>query len=335
MRKDNIFRSLHKYILGNLYIVILFLAFIGVFIGVFSLYNLEIEAVVYSSILCIFLGLIYFVCKFLSYHRKHKELLRIERSISLIANELPSPSDSIEEDYQNMISSLIEINNKTLTDFTKQRNESIDYYTTWVHQVKVPIAVMKLILQGEDTNENKELLSELFRVEEYVEMVLCYFRLDSTSNDFVFKEYKLDDIIKKSIRKYASQFIRKKISLNYNNTDKIVLTDEKWLSFILEQILSNAIKYTDRGSITISIDDDKILSISDTGIGIAEEDIPRIFEKGFTGYNGRADKKSTGLGLYLCKMAANKLSHSIYVKSEVGVGSTFFIDLKSIDLKVE
>lgn len=234
-----------------------------------------------------------------------------------------------------MIFSLININNKNLTELVKQRKDSIDYYTTWVHQIKVPISVMKLILQGEDTNENKELLSELFKVEEYVEMVLCYFRLDSSSSDFVFKEYELDDIIKKSIRKYASQFIRKKISLNYKGTDKIILTDEKWLSFIIEQILSNAIKYTDKGVITISVDKDKILSISDTGIGIAEEDIHRIFEKGFTGYNGRADKKSTGLGLYLCKRAANKISHKIYVESEVGKGSTFFIDLKTIDLQVE
>ncbi|MDU5109706.1 MAG: sensor histidine kinase [Clostridium sp.] len=335
LEEDNIFKSLYKYILGNISIIILFFAFVGIFMGIFSLYNLEIEAVIYASILCIVLALIYFIFKFLNYYKKHIELIRIEKNISLIANELPPPRRGIEEDYHNMIFSLIDINNKNLTELVKQRKESIDYYTTWVHQIKVPISVMKLILQGEDTNENKELLSELFKIEEYVEMVLCYFRLDSSSSDFVFKEYELDDIIKKSIRKYASQFIRKKISLNYKGTNKIILTDEKWLSFIIEQILSNAIKYTDKGVITISVDKDKILSISDTGIGIAEEDIHRIFEKGFTGYNGRADKKSTGLGLYLCKRAANKISHKIYVESEVGKGSTFFIDLKTIDLQVE
>lgn len=333
--KDSIIKTLYKYILENIFIIILFLIFIGIFIGVFYLYNLEIEAIIYASILCMVLGLIYFIYRFTYYYKKKKELIRIEKNIYLIANELPTPNNSIEKEYHKMILSLIESNHKNLTELHKQRNDSIDYYTTWVHQIKVPIAVMKLILQGEDTNENKELLSELFRIEEYVEMVLCYFRLDSSSSDFVFKEYNLDYIIKRSIRKYASQFIRKKISLNYKSTDKKVLTDEKWLSFIIEQLLSNAIKYTDKGSITIYVDDNKILSISDTGIGISEEDIPRIFEKGFTGYNGRENRKSTGLGLYLCKNAANKLSHNIFVKSHVGVGSTFFIDLKSIDLKVE
>ncbi|MBS5952090.1 MAG: sensor histidine kinase, partial [Clostridium sp.] len=226
MEEDNIFKSLYKYILGNVSIIILLFVFIGIFMGIFSLYNLEIEAVIYASILCIVLALIYFIFKFLNYYKKHTELIRIEKNISLIANELPPPRKGIEEDYHKMIFSLIDINNKNLTELVKQRNESIDYYTTWVHQIKVPISVMKLILQGEDTNENKELLSELFKIEEYVEMVLCYFRLDSSSSDFVFKEYKLDDIIKKSIRKYASQFIRKKISLNYKGTDKIILTDE-------------------------------------------------------------------------------------------------------------
>ena len=130
------------------------------------------------------------------------------------------------------------------------------------------------------------------------------------------------------MHKYESQFVRKRIQLRYEPTEITVLTDEKWLLFIIEQLLSNAIKYTHEGAITITVTPDKIIKISDTGIGIAEEDIPRIFEKGFTGYNGRADKKSTGLGLYLCRTAADRLSHKISVQSEVGTGTVFAVDLK-------
>ena len=144
----------------------------------------------------------------------------------------------------------------------------------------------------------------------------------------------LDEIIRQAIHKYASQFIRKRIRLVYEPTEITVLTDEKWLLFVIEQILSNAVKYTQEGAVTITVTPDQVLKIADTGIGIAQEDIPRIFEKGFTGYNGRADKKSTGLGLYLCRMAADRLSHQICVESVVGEGSVFMIDLHAEQIEI-
>ena len=188
---------------------------------------------------------------------------------------------------------------------------------------------MRLLLSEADTPANRQLQSELFKIEQYVEMVLCYFRVDSHSSDFVLKEQDLDKIIRQAIRKYASQFVQKKIGLSYEPVHQIVLTDEKWLLFVIEQILSNAIKYTIKGQITISVDENLILSIADTGIGIAAEDLPRIFEKGYTGYNGHDDKKSTGIGLYLCKKITHKLSHRIWAESTPGQGSCFYIDLSS------
>lgn len=211
----------------------------------------------------------------------------------------------------------------------------MDYYTTWVHQIKTPISVMRMNLQGEDTEEHRELLAELFRVEQYVEMALNWMRLGSDSKDFLFREYALDGIIRQAIRKYAPQFIRRRIRLVYEPAEGKVLTDEKWLLFIIEQLLSNAVKYTQQGSVSIRVVPEKVLEIEDTGIGIAPEDVPRIFEKGFTGYNGRADKKSTGLGLYLCRLTAEKLSHKISVESQVGVGTKVSIDLHSDTLWVE
>ena len=194
---------------------------------------------------------------------------------------------------------------------------------------------MKMILQQEDTEENHLLSAELFRIEQYTEMALQYLRLDSKTNDFVFQQYDLDSIIRQAIRKYAPQFILRKIRLIYEPVSMTILTDEKWMLFLLEQLLSNAIKYTPHGSVTISVTPEKVLQVADTGIGIAPEDLPSIFEKGFTGYNGRVDKKSTGLGLYLCQQAAKKISVSLSVTSEVGKGSAFSVHLDIPPLQVE
>jgi signal transduction histidine kinase len=166
-------------------------------------------------------------------------------------------------------------------------------------------------------------------------MVLSYIRLGSDQSDLVIQQCDLDAIIRQAIHKFAPQFVQRKIGLQYEPVQMTVLTDEKWLLFILEQLLSNAIKYTRRGAVTIAVSPDQVLSVSDTGIGIAPGDLPRIFQKGFTGYNGRADKKATGLGLYLSRQAAQRLGISITAQSQPGQGSTFFLDLRKDPLVVE
>ena len=169
---------------------------------------------------------------------------------------------------------------------------------------------------------------ELFRIEEYVGMVLQYQRVSSTENDFVLEKISLDGVIRDTIKKYAKIMIRRHIGINYSGTKKQVYTDEKWLAFILEQILSNAIKYTPQGFVTIETAEEKdrfFITIKDTGIGIKAEDLPRVFEKGYTGYNGHADKKATGIGLYLCRQMADKLGHTIRMESELGKGTKVWI----------
>ena len=332
MEKRNL---LLGYIRQHLSVLAAFLIFAGIFAAVFYLYDLPAEAVLYAVGLCAIAGGALFTISFLRFRRRCLTLFHIAQDIELLADRLPEPAGPIEEAYREMVRRLRELDASHLTQWQTQRAESIDYYTTWVHQIKTPIAVMRMILKGEDTPEHKELLAELFRIEQYVEMVLCYFRLDSVSNDFVFGEYALDTIIKQAVRKYASQFVRKRIRLEYAGTELMVLTDEKWLGFIIEQLLSNAVKYTEKGTVTIEAHPDKTLTIRDTGIGIAPEDLPRIFEKGFTGYNGRANKKSTGLGLYLCKQAADRLSHTLTAYSVVGKGTSMTIDLRTASLEVE
>jgi len=185
---------------------------------------------------------------------------------------------------------------------------------------------MRLLLQSTENAQNDELSMELFKIEQSVEMVLQYLRLDSESTDYILKEYDLDDIVRQAVRKYARLFIRQKISLDFRETNRRVLTDEKWLVFVIEQILSNALKYTTEGKISIYAAGTTFV-IADTGMGIQGEDLPRVFEKGFTGYNGRIDKKSTGIGLYLCKRILTRLGHTIAIQSRVGVGTRVILGL--------
>ena len=335
MNREKGYAVFGRYLAGRRKMLLLFLACAAIFALVFSLYDLETEAVLYAgalSLLLLFLVLAadFFCC--LGRHRRYEEILR---NLPLTPEELPQGKTVEEQDLQKLFLELSRLGKEAEALWEDRRQESLDYYTTWVHQIKTPISVMRMILAGEDTEEYRELSAELFRIEQYVEMVLSYLRLCGDSSDYVFQEYDLDSIIRQAVHKYAPLFVRRKLKLSYTPVQVRVLTDEKWLLFILEQLLSNSIKYTPEGSVTIEVTPDKILKISDTGIGIAAEDLPRIFEKGFTGYNGRADKKSTGLGLYLCKKAADRLSHGLTVQSEPGAGTTVFLDLHTEKLSVE
>ena len=323
------------YIKQYIKVLLLFIVFAFVFCIVFSLYNLETEAIYYSIILCAFIGLIYICINFINYYKKHIQLYKLQNEISISLENLPSPKTLMEEDYTNLI---LNLNKEYKTYISKSdiaKSDMIDYYTMWVHQIKTPISALKLLIQTSESEISSDLSSELFKIEQYVEMVLSYIRLGSNKNDFVLKEYDLDNIIRQAVRKYAPLFIRKKISLDFQPTNYKVLTDEKWLVFVIEQLLSNAIKYTNKGKISIYSLENKKLVIEDTGIGISKEDIPRIFDKGFTGYNGRTDKKATGLGLYLCKNILDKLSHKISIESEVGVKTKVILDLAMVNVNIE
>lgn len=335
MKQDKWYYLLKYYLRENLFTILIFFGFAGIWAAIFGLYDLETEAVLYAAGLCCLLGITIFSIKFFYYAKNHRMRMRLLKNIYLFADELPAPKTLAEKDLQAMIKELRRSLEICETKRQTDRRESMDYYTTWVHQIKTPISTMKMTLESSDTDEHRELLAELFRIEQYVEMVLSYLRLGSDTSDYVFREYDLDSIIRQAIHKYAPQFVRRKIQLKYDGTDIKVLTDEKWLLFIIEQLLSNSIKYTYQGAVTITVTPDKILNIADTGIGIAAEDIPRIFEKGFTGYNGRSNKKSTGLGLYLCKQAADNLSVKISADSTPGVGTTMSLDLHTDKLTVE
>lgn len=316
---------------------ILYLAILFIFWFILYLYNVRSDALGYAVILTaalltaeVILGFIHY-CRYLGQTEQALEALPDE------LREFPRGRDLVEECYQKQIQQLFE-NKATLeTDSRISRQEMLDYYSLWAHQIKTPIAAMRLLLQAYEEEEIGELGAgfissmkmELFKTEQYVEMVLSYLRMEEISSDLSLKWHKIDKIIRQAVRKYSQLFILKKISLDYQKCGGTVLTDEKWLLLVLEQLLSNALKYTQQGCISIYMEDGKegILIIEDTGIGIQAEDLPRIFEKGFTGYNGRKDKKSTGIGLYLCKTVCTKLNHGLAIESEVGKGTKVKVDL--------
>ena len=233
--------------------------------------------------------------------------------------------DILEERYVDLIHAQEKSRVDTENISARSSKDMEQYYNIWVHQIKTPISGMNVLLQSmEPTEEVGELQNQLFSVEQYVDMALQYQKIKSTTNDFSFAEIPLNKVIRENIRKYARLFIAKKLAVRYEETALRVLTDEKWISFVLGQIITNAVKYSDKGSITISAYEDECntyLSVKDEGIGISSEDLPRVFERGYTGYNGRADKKSTGIGLFLCKSVTRMLGHKIQISSEPGKGT--------------
>ena len=324
--------------------IALYFIFAIIFGVIFNLYSLPLEAFFYALILCISVTFGLFINGFVKFYIKHQNLLKQIDLKEIYSLDITEAKNVIERDYQLLVDKLMKEKNELNAKQTKTITEMKDYYTMWAHQIKTPISALNLMFQvlevypDEGSIETKELKQELFKVDFYVDAVLHYLRLEDMSADFKFDYYKLDSIVKQSVKKYATQFIYRKIKIELGNLDTMVLTDEKWLSFVIEQLLSNAIKYTKcDGTVKIYLKDtfnrnDKILVIEDTGIGINDEDLPRIFERGFTGYNGRLDKKSTGIGLYLCKKAINQLSHKISIESRYDVGTKVMIDLASSDI---
>ena len=308
-----------------------------------ALYGLSAVAVGYAGILCAALFMGAGVWNFFSFVRKIHQLEAAKKEILITEEHLPHPDSLAEEQYQEMLGLLQEEKKRIEQEKEQQFQEMMEYYTMWAHQIKAPIAASRLILQSaqeECCDENRqevflELKEEISRIDQYADMVMCYLRLDTGTTDYVIREYELDGIVRQAVRMYASVFIRKKLRLIYEPLELKVLTDEKWLLFVISQVLSNALKYTPSGTVTIYKKEPQTLCIKDTGIGIAPEDLPRIFEKGYTGSNGRADKKASGIGLYLSKRICTNLGHKITVHSVPGEGTEVCICLERVDLEIE
>ena len=292
----------------------------------FALYQLPLRAVAYPFVLCAAAGAVLLTLDYRRVLRQHRRLELLRQLPEELADALP-PSDTVTEaDYRSLVTLLAESRRAIRTQEEQRYGDMVDYYTMWAHQIKTPIASMRLTLQNEDSDLARSLSGDLMRVEQYVEMVLVFLRLDSSTTDYVIRAHSLDDIVRPAVRKFAGEFIRRRLRLDYQPLDRTVVTDAKWLGFVVEQVLSNALKYTAQGSVTIAMDGDD-LCIRDTGMGIAPEDLPRIFDRGFTGLNGRRDTRASGIGLYLCRRICRSLGHTIRASSVPNQGTEIRIGL--------
>ena len=325
-------RRIKEYLRKSAGAIGLFALFGAVLAVVFALSGAAVAAVGYGMALCAFFGLAYLAADCARYVRRAGSL---ERALEHPAQpgELPPPANGVERDYQALITALRQELARCQAARQAQRNNRMDYFTAWTHQIKTPIAGMRLLLKDEELDRG-ELRNQLFRVEQYTEMALGYLRLDG-GRDLVVARYALDPVIRKAVKKYAGWFIRRGVALDYAGTDETALTDEKWLGFVLEQLLSNALKYTPGGTVSILVGPGPVLTVRDTGIGIAPADLPMVFQKGYTGFNGRAESRSTGIGLYLCKRVCDILGHGIRVESAPGEGTAVYLDLAAASLDVE
>lgn len=304
---------------------------------VLFLYNHALEPVLYAFVIYIVFVILFGILDYFKIRKKHQLLSAydiasnnsLEKLIlhqeALLGKDVSN--EMILKDYQNIILNLEQLNKQQLNTHLKKEKELSDFYTMWVHQIKTPIAALRLLFQTSPENISG-MKAELFKIERYIDIILGYLRMDNINQDILLKHYCLDSIIKQVIKKYSVLFINSHLSLNLENLSLSVLTDEKWLVFALEQLISNAIKYTPSGEIHIYANtnktNDKLITnliIEDTGIGISSEDLPRIFDRSFTGYNGRADKKASGLGLYLCNTILSRLGHNISITSKPQKGT--------------
>lgn len=273
-----------------------------IFGGVFLFANLDMQYFILSLELILFCMFVFLIIEWISYVKREKMSDEIER---------------------------LQIENNTLRNkIIDERKDLEEYFLLWIHQIKTPITVCNLIL--DKSGADKRLKEQIFYIEEYTNMAMNYLKLKDRSTDMDICEVDLDEVLNSVIKKYSLIFIEKKIKLEYIKTGERVVSDAKWLSILLEQVISNALKYTKHGSISIFYDKElSKLSIRDTGIGIPSSDIKKIFDRGYSGFNGRLNEKSSGLGLYMVGKIALLLGITIEVESKVNIGSEFSFIFKN------
>ena len=294
-------------------LLILLLGFILIFAFVFDAYRSLLE---YVALLLAFLSFLFIGADaWTAFKGYRSQKLQVSAQAQTPLEKLLQ--ERVEElEYEQKNQLLVE---------QEKYNDLLDYYTLWVHQVKTPIAASSLLIGDlKDKEVKSQLEQELFKIESYVHLVLQYLRLESFHDDLVLKQENLADLVREVVKKYALFFIQQGLSLNLHDLDHMIVTDKKWFVVILEQVLSNSLKYTKEGSIEIYFHEGS-LYIKDTGLGIQNADLLRVFERGFSGYNGRLTQQSSGLGLYLSKKIADQLGHKIAIDSQVGQGTTVSI----------
>ena len=312
------------------------LFFEGALCLIYGLYGLPWGPAGYTCLVTAVVTLGFLMAGFFRWKRKRRQLLILKRQAeqSLETADLPKAETPLEKIYQEIIRDQEKRCQREQKESREKLVRSREYYTRWSHQIKTPIAAMELLLQ-EEPADVRALKRELLKTSQYVEMALSYQRMEGDGNDLVIQRYELRPIVMQAVKKVSPLLIHKHISFSAGDLSGEVLTDEKWLVFVLEQLLTNASKYTKEGGSVRIGQENGLLVLRDTGIGIRPEDLPRIFEWGYTGYNGRLDKRSTGVGLALVKQVMEMLGNKMEIRSVLGEGTEVFLDLRRTELETE
>lgn len=309
-----------------------FLLFLGmgvIFLVLWLSYGGPSEMLIYSYVLGSVLFLLLEIKRFYRFYESDKELQKAIKDAQSCLRVLPKSTTAIEERYQELMVKLQDTSIEQQASAEEKQLNMDRYYSMWSHQIKTPIAGIHLLLQ-EDELDSSAVNRELHRIEQYVDTILWYQRLNRGGNDFVLKEVDVEEVVKATLKQNVALLMRPGIKIELKLQPYHATTDAKWLGFVVEQLLSNAVKYTPNGTVAVRMEEtpEKVfVHIQDTGIGIRPEDLPRIFEWGYTGINGHDNKKSTGIGLALCKEAMDRLGHQLLIDSKLGVGTTVTIGL--------
>lgn len=292
---------------------------------------IKVSLIIILSAFCIwFLPLVsYMSLQFIKYKNYYDEVDSILENLDnkYLLPEIIREANFIEGEKLNSILKEISRDMHENVKYYKDMQEDYrEYIETWVHEIKTPIASTKLIIENNRNEVTNKIDFQMDRIEGFVEQVLYYSRSNNVSKDYIIKQINLDLVVRNVIKRNYRDFIHKKIKLDIKDIDEIVHSDGKWVEFIINQIIVNSIKYSNSKEPMISIYSTKkansvMLTIEDNGAGIIDKDINRVFEKGFTGENGRKFSKSTGMGLYLCEKLCSKLGLKIIIVSEVDKGT--------------
>lgn len=326
--------DLRQYLRRGVRCAVLFAALLAVMAGIYALYGLPWGPAVYTMLVMTAVFAVVAAVGFVQWRSECEALRRLNRQAIVQLDGLPPAREEKERQYQQLVERLEQRCQKAEQDAEQSASRARRYYTLWSHQVKTPLAAMDLLLQ-EPTPNREQLRQELVKMSQYVDMALQYQRLEQGS-DLVLRTCSLDDIVRDALKRTSALFIHKKLQLHWQPTGLRVLTDEKWLAFVLEQLLTNAVKYTPAGgSVTIRSEASPLcVWVEDSGIGIRPEDLPRVCEWGYTGQNGRAGRNSTGIGLALCRQAIEMLGHGMTITSTPGKGTQVRLDLERRELDV-
>ncbi len=278
----------------------------------------------YTVLLYTFFLSLFLVVDGVRYSRKRHALKALSSSLLYAADDLPAPSNALEAEYARLFFELSQSHAALKRQVESAHENSLEYYTLWVHQIKTPIAALSLVMSQMDDERSGVIRQELFKIERYADMALRYVKLSDISSDLLIEPCELYDTVRESVKKFGILFVYQKLSVEIEPFSWQITTDRRWLAFILEQLLSNALKYTPEGGIRIYRAQNALV-LEDSGIGIRAEDLPRIFSKGYTGYNGRADGRASGIGLYLAKKAADALHITLAIESTLAQGTKVFL----------